>query len=555
MNQPSHTTKTGKKKSPATAPHRGEYLVYIRKSTDKADNQKNSIAYQEWEALRYAGRNGIAIANYTAEGFSENGIIREKHTAFKTSGISFGNNGSIQYTVERPKFKTLITLLLKKQFLGVIFLCWDRASRNDPDEMIIKHLIQHGVDVRFVQTEYDKTSSGALHMDIDGMFSKHYSRVISEKVKAAYTKLRTEGKCTYMAPLGYLDEGVDNKPLDPERSPTVKRLFELYATGGWSLAQLAKWANQQGLTTKPLRRRRTPEEMLTDIDQDDIPKVSRPVNNKTVEIILNNPFYIGKLKTKDGAVEGIHRPLVDISLFNKVQEVLRTKQRTVYYTDKKFYTYRRLIHCLCGRAYTPYQKKGFTYYSSRCKAHCDNTKRNIRETIIDDCIETLLIQIHFSDQELQEIQAQSKTALPPVREKRNKEIDDLHTQQKRIQADLHYLKQNRLTLLRLNTMTVEEYSDEERKLHSEQQRIHEKKDMLTASEQQMLRHVLTFSELVKMANLYYKHALDTEKQEIAHQVFSELNLHNGKLANLTAKEGFAALLKRHDLNSGRPGWI
>jgi len=94
-------------------------------------------------------------------------------------------------------------------------------------------------------------------MDIDGMFAAHYSRVISEKVKNAQRKLRIEGRCLYFTPIGYLDKGSDNKPLDPERAPIVKRVFELYSTGDWSFAQLGKWAAKQGLTTKPVRRKRT----------------------------------------------------------------------------------------------------------------------------------------------------------------------------------------------------------------------------------------------------------------------------------------------------------
>jgi hypothetical protein len=58
-----------------------------------------------------------------------------------------------------------------------------------------------------------------------------------------------------------------------------------------------------------------------------------------------------------------------------------------------------------------------------------------------------------------------------------------------------------------------------------------------------------FSELVKMACLYYKNALDTEKQEICLSVFSELSLVDGK-AYFKPKEGFDALFKRHSVKGG-----
>ena len=58
-----------------------------------------------------------------------------------------------------------------------------------------------------------------------------------------------------------------------------------------------------------------------------------------------------------------------------------------------------------------------------------------------------------------------------------------------------------------------------------------------------------------MARLYYGKALDVEKREIVTQVFSELCLHNGSLANLKAKQGLAVLFKRHDVKCGGPDYL
>lgn len=119
-------------------------------------------------------------------------------------------------------------------------------------------------------------------MDIDGMFAQHHSRVTSEKVTLATRHNREKGICTYRAPIGYLNEGrMDHKPFDPVRAPVIKRMFELYATGQWSLSDIARFANRQGFVTVPMRRQRTQEEMLDENHElDDIPKVSRPVDEE-----------------------------------------------------------------------------------------------------------------------------------------------------------------------------------------------------------------------------------------------------------------------------------
>ncbi|MFA5163258.1 MAG: recombinase family protein [Patescibacteria group bacterium] len=532
--------------------YQNDYLIYTRKSTDDADNQKNSIDYQIGQCSKYASDHKLDIAQLDQEGFCEAGTIKEKHTAFKTSGIQMKKDGTVEYKIERPKFQVMVQKLLDKEFKGIICLCWDRISRNEQDGLIIKNLMDKGVDIRFVQANYEKSSSGALHRDIDGMFSAHYSRVISEKVKAAAEKLRAEGKCIYMSPIGYLDEGSGSKPIDPERASIVKRIFELYSSGEWSLFQLAKWANTQGLTTKPARRNRTKAEMLAGIEVNTIPKASRPVNNKTIENILNNPFYIGKIKIgrKEKYIDGAHQPLIDTSLFNQVQQVLKSKNVCIHYIDKDFFTYRNIIKCPCGRSYSPYQRKGINYYYSRCKDGCHNQSKSITEKAIDGLVERVLEKISFTDAEKQEIEARANFELDKITSGREKELDDFNQERKRIYADLNYITKNKISLLRANTMSIDEIAKEEKRLNEELQVIENKTHAHQEAANEMLKYVITFSELVKMANVYYKHALDIEKREIATQVFSELFIANKELADIKAKEGFQALFARHDLISG-----
>ncbi|HVW66731.1 MAG TPA: recombinase family protein, partial [Candidatus Peribacteraceae bacterium] len=297
------------------------FLIYTRKSTDDADNQKNSLEYQDRMCREYAQKNKIDIAYDSIEGVMKNGLIAESHSAFKASALSVSGAGLVEYQIERPKFMHMISWLLEGKYEGVVVLCWDRISRNEQSDLIVKELIdKHNISFRFVQAEYDHaTSSGALHRDIDGMFARHHSRVTSEKVRAAFKKLRDDRRCTYIAPIGYLDEGSDNKTFDPERAPIIRRLFEQYATGEWSLRDLCKWSHEQGLTTKPRRKRRTKKAMQ--YGEENSEKVSKPIAISTMQFILTNPFYIGKLKNGENIIEGNHPPLISVSLFEKVQSL------------------------------------------------------------------------------------------------------------------------------------------------------------------------------------------------------------------------------------------
>ncbi len=524
------------------------YIAYTRKSTDDADNQKNSIEHQVLEIQRVLDRQGIRLAPLTIEGFCADGFITEHHSGFKEdSEFATNPDGTISISVDRPKFLMLVNLLRQKKFKGVISLCWDRFSRNEADDMLTKKLLKQGVDVRFVQVQYDNSSSGALHMDIDGMFSRHYSRTISEKVRNTNRKLRDEGKCIYTPPLGYLSEGSSSKPFDPERAPLVKRIFELYATEEWSFSSLAAWANKHGLTSKPCRRKRTKEEKLNGVELKDIPKSTRPITEASIFHVLNNPFYIGKMKHRGQLYDSkVHKPLIDLATFYKVQSVLKQKAVKVYYPNFAFFTYRGLVKCgTCNRAYSPYIQKGIAYYRSRCRKGCSNPVKNINDKFITGKVQAVLDRIHFTEPELAAIEANAWKELDKLTERRNKQADDLRLQKSKVVDNLNYLAEDKLNLLRTKVFTPMQLLAEEGRLKALLADYEQKIGALSVSAKAMLEYVISFSELARHVSAYFDHALDTEKRDIVMQVFTELYIENGEL-KYKANEAYNALLQRYE---------
>ncbi len=264
--------------------------------------------------------------------------------------------------------------------------------------MIIKRLQKAGCDVQFSLTDYAKSSSGILHQDVDGMFAKFVSEVTSEKVKLNTKNCRDSGVCTYKAPIRYLNEGImEHKPFDPVRSPIVKQLFELYATGEWSMHSLAKWANAQGLTMPPVKRRRTPDEILAEVEDDirlEIEAVCRPIEYKQVARILSNRFYTARIM---GNIKGewimstSHQALVSDELFDEVQAILKKKNVSQHYKEVPDTPYRALIKCAeCNRVYTPYFKKDSVYLGSRCKGGCGNSIKSLSSNEVEGLVGNLI---------------------------------------------------------------------------------------------------------------------------------------------------------------------
>ena len=542
--------------------YRNYFLVYNRKSTDEPDNQKNSIQYQKAENIRFAQRNYLPIAPFSLKGFSSDGIISEKHSGFKqNTALHFGNDGSVQYRINRPKFYRLVHFLNKGYFKGVIVLCWDRASRNKGDNNIIEKLMKQGVDFRFTLATYDKTSSGALHMDIDSMFAEHHSRVTSEKVTLTIAELRDKGICTYKAPVGYLNLGsVENKPFDPVRAPIIKEMFERYATGQYSLSDLARWANMQGFTMPPVRRRRTDDEILAEDDDEDTLKIvptERPITVNNVHKILNNTFYVGLVAGNRGEFvkSASHKALISDSLFDKVQEILGNKKVSIHYTQKLNHLYRGILRCgSCGRIYTPYTKKGFLYFGSRCAKDCSNSMKSLNLSFLETSIGNLIQNLSFTDEELERLDAGTNTDIALFDHKRKNELEAFDRQKRKIREDLTYLNANRLVLLRTGVYTPETFLHEEQRLNAELAGLQKKESASDVSMFEVIKDVIELSELIKSLYFYYQNAKSPEREDYVRKIFSELSFSENTL-RIKCKNGLQVLESRFYAMGDPTGWI
>ena len=538
--------------------YRDCYLIYNRKSTDDTDNQKNSIKYQKAENMRFALRNGLSVATLTLEGFATDGIVSERHSGFKEDiELTFGEGNIVQYRVERPKFHRLIQMLSGGYFKGVIFLCWDRASRNKGDDTLIRKLMKAGIDIRFTLAQYDKTSTGELHMDIDGMFAEHHSRVTREKVTLTIRNARARGLCTHKAPVGYLNQGtMEHKPIDPERAPVIRTLFELAATGDWSLADLARHAIKQGFTMPPIRRRRVTEEILAEEEDDvrlNIKAVSHLPTFNSIHKILTNRTYTGRLPNEDGvyALTNSLEAIVTDELFNKTQEALRMRHKTVHYIELIDHPLRGFARCaLCGRAYTPYIKKGITYYAVRCRTDCPNMLRNVNFDFIVEKIGCLIANLVFTDDELAEMDARTSTDTVLFDMKRQDQLEAGERHKKKIREDLRYLLANRLPLLKSGVYTPESLVAEEAQLNGELNALNSEEAVSDVSMAETVKDIRKLSELIKDGLPIYSFANPREKERIIRTIFSELSLTENTL-QYKCKNGFEALQSRF-IASGDP---
>lgn len=252
-----------------------------------------------------------------AEGFSipaqRAACLRKAEALGAVVEEEFVDRGESAKTANRPELVRMLAYLREHAVQYVIVHKVDRLARSRADDVVITMEIkQSGAALVSCSENIDETPSGILLHGIMSSIAEFYSRnLANEVVKGMNEKIKTGGTVG-KAPAGYLhvrrmENGREMRTveIDPERAPLVRWAFEAYATGEWTLRQLLQELTDCGFTSRPGPK--TP---------------SRPITLGALAAMLANPYYIGRVTFRGANYPGKHPALIDIALFDRVQDVL-----------------------------------------------------------------------------------------------------------------------------------------------------------------------------------------------------------------------------------------
>jgi site-specific DNA recombinase len=438
---------------------------YVRVSTVKQGDGV-SLEAQRDAIIAFASRHDIAIKQW----------FEEKETAAKRG---------------RPVFNKMVGELQRGKVQGLVVHKIDRSARNFTDWAKIGDLQDAGIDIHFATETLDFGSRGGrLTADIQAVIAADYVRNLREETKKGITGRLKQGLYPFKAPIGYLDNGGgEAKTLDPVRAPYIKTAFELYASGRHSQRSLQVELARLGLQSRE----------------------GRPVSLTGLESVLRNPFYCGIiLIQRSGAVyQGIHEPLIPVSLFERVQDA--KAGRTTKKITRHDYLYRRLFRCgECASAMIPERQKAHVYY--RCQTK-DCPTKTVREERIETAIEHCLRQTAFSDRDVaavtQLIPAWVETLQKPT------ENDALPLQLAAVKD-----RMTRLTDALIDRLIDQEvFNERKAALLIEEAQIKEKVDEAARAHEHANR-IPQFLELIKNLASTHQSGTRAEKQQIVEMATS-----------------------------------
>ncbi len=336
----------------------GEALIYVRQSAKR----ENSVSPETQED---ACRKLPAVARC------------DRIIVYRDLGISGGKPPE-----KRPGFLAIRERILatdrKHERLVVAAYDQSRISRDNLHSAQFFALLEDRpwIDMVFHDGRFDRSPSGELTWTVLGAAATQMRKSTGLKIKEAYSKKNARGMPTGPAPFGYRYVGGKRSEsaleIDPETAPTVRKIFNLYASGDHSTRTIADQMNTEGVPASGAHKGKW--------------------MGDSIGYLLQNVAYVAKtysasrLKRTGDLIPATWPAIIPEPLFARVQQRLQSKRPAVIARrNARAFTFRGLLWCIhCHRRLTSQFAGGHVYY--RCGSYefptaerCSLATRAIRE--------------------------------------------------------------------------------------------------------------------------------------------------------------------------------
>lgn len=272
-----------------------------------------------------------------------NGYIIPKDYIFRDDGIS-GRRAD-----KRPAFISMVAAAKQKPspFSAIIVWKFSRFARNQEEAIVYKSMLKkNNVSVISCSEAIDDSPYSTLIERIIEWMDEYYSIRLSGEVKRGMKEKVERGQAVSIPSFGY--KIIDKKyVLNEDTAPYVKKIFYDFVAGK-NVRTITTELNSLGIKTSR----------------------GNKWEIRTVEYILSNPVYIGKIRWNPVGktdrnfndeniitTDGVHEPIIDNDIYEKAQRIIaENKKRYLKYSHssiKEEYMLHGLVKCSnCGASLT-----------------------------------------------------------------------------------------------------------------------------------------------------------------------------------------------------------
>ena len=330
-------------------------VLYARVSSKDQEKEGYSIPAQLKLLREYALKNDIKITREFVD----------VETAKTTGRKQFGE--MVLYFERHPESRVVI---VEKT---------DRLYRNFHDCVTLEDLeIEIHLPKEGQVVSKDSKSQAKLVHGIQLVIARNYIENLREEVRKGMREKAAQGIYPSRPPLGYTNNKLTHTiEIDAEKASIAKRVFELYATGRYSLAELRKIIRTE---------------------------TGKMFQKGYLHKLLKNPFYSGFFVWNGERYKGTHPLIISLELFRQVQEVLDGHNRPRY--RKHEFAFRGLLTCAFDNCTLTAEIKKQRYKYYRCtesKGKCELPY--IREEALAERLGQVLQGIYIPDDVLGQLES------------------------------------------------------------------------------------------------------------------------------------------------------
>lgn len=464
---------------------------------------------------------GVIIYRVSTHGQAKEGWSLEAQRKYLRAHAELHNIEIVQEFEEqesakksgRKIFNEMIKYLKKhRNVTNILVEKTDRLYRNFKDYVILDEL---GINIHFVKENQvicpESRSHEKFVHGIKVLMAKNYIDNLREEIMKGLNEKAEEGYYPGRAPVGYInhrDKETKKSYLIPDknRAMFIRRIFVYYSQGNISMKNLAKYIGEEGFRTV----------------KNHLPTA------RTIEVILQNPIYTGNFYWRGELYKGKHKPIVEQSLFDKVDAMFNQPARAK--KRKHELTFAGVFRCeICGSLMTGEVQTGannsgeYEYYkcaNPKCKKYYVSGK--VIENKVIDLFEKIRIKPQFVD-------PIKKGLLELHQIRKNEDNENLINIQKQLRETKNKLDMLTEKLLE-NVIDNEVYKMKQSELMSKRIRLEERERELHKNSDKFAQHVENIIELCKTAPNLYKDASKAKKRQLLKLVISNPKIKGKELS-------------------------
>lgn len=481
-------------------------ILFCRVSSKEQEETGYSLPAQEKFLREYGEKNNLEIEKVFAISESASG-----HTQRKT-------------------FNEMTKFIRENKIPVMVVETTDRLTRNFADVPTIDkwvmdeetnqiHLVKEGCVLH-----RNSKSHEWFMWRVKVATAEYYVRLLSENVKKGQKEKIAQGWLPTRPPIGYKTEGEKGHKIhiiDEDKKPLVVEMFKLYATRNYSLKKLTEEMHKRG---------------LRNANENKIVK-------SRIHQYLTDPFYIGKIRWNDVLYEGNHELFISDDLFNKVQEILRSKTTPKY--RKHNHLFQGMIRCIECRGLITWEiHKGIVY--GHCNGYKDCTQELwYTQTEIEKSLANEFGKLKIKNPKIVEwVRKALKEGHKDKIQYHSSSLNELNNRQLQLNKRLEKMYEDKLD----EKISESFYSQQSKKYLEELKEIAKSIGKHANANEKYYQLGSNLYELSQRAGVIHDMAQKQDKRLLINLVFSDLYLEKGKLIANYSK-AFKLLLELVELTN------